>query len=67
MPFSFIYSFNKYLLSMYYEPGSRNMMENKTDTIPAPIKHRLQSKKSQPFLNIGIICKGDVMEAGIPA
>lgn len=45
MSFSFTYSFNKYLLSMYYGPGSRNMMENKKDTIPAPIKHRLTEQK----------------------
>lgn len=67
MSFSFIYSFNKYLLSMYYGPGSRNMMENKTDTIPAPIKTQTNSKNSQPFLNIGIIYKGDIMKAGILA
>ena len=52
---------------MYYGPGSRNMEEYKKNTIPAPIKHRLQGKDSQPFLNIAIICEGDIIETGIPA
>lgn len=42
------------------------MVENKTNTIPAPIKHRQQGKNSQPFLNIEIICEKGVIETGTP-
>lgn len=67
MSFSFTYSFNKYFLSTYYEPGSRDMVENKKNTILTSIEHRLWGKDSQPFLNIGTICENDAKQTSTPS
>lgn len=60
MSFSYLF-IQQIVLSTYNGPGSKDMAENKKNTIICSHKTDYGGKDAKPFLNIRIICERNVI------